>query len=330
MKTKKKINPALATPQASRALRTGSRTRAADAPEDDDKKKPGGDDADAAEEDEAPETEGASAPDLAGCAETCTAAAEALRASAEAFEAQAESLGKGVDSITEIGATREAWMAADEAGDVADKALAALSGAAPAPDLDDAAPMAPPPAPDAQAIARVAGGSAQAQAEVTAQLAAMRRMMSAGGAKSLAALELQHTAGLTALARLGEVERGEKKRAADAAAKAMAAAETAKVSRLAAAVHAGMPKAQAFNVGADGKDTPKAAWMAVDLKTLDAQLVELGYPADAPPARSTLIHALPVDDETGIAARAAAAGLSVEEYKAARKRVDNSLKESTR
>src|SRR5262249_6306046 len=93
----------------------------------------------------------------------------------------------------------------------------------------------------------------------------------------------------------------------------------ARTERLDAAVHAGMDRAKAFVIGKNGRpERPLSTWMKGSVEDLDEALTTMGFAAGALPARSTLIIAPPDgDDEAGLAARAAAAGMDIDTRRAA-------------
>lgn len=318
----KKIDPAKAGKvQAPHGLRVGARNADAPAPEKKDEQDPKTD-------------EKAREEERASCAEACRSAESVYTSAAEKMGAAAKELEGGGDSLSILMAAEDAAKAADDASDDVLVSLTSYRGAEPPASSSNpgAAPNmgAAPPAPDAQSIARVAGPNAAAQLELT-QLSAIYR---SSGAKSVAAFSLKWQAGQTALAEVAKFRAAEQKREREEKVVAAKAEEAKKVARLESAVHAGMPLAQAFAVDEKGNRTPKQAWLSVDLATLDAQLVELGYPAGAEAriqgapsyARSTLFTPL-ADGEAGLAARAAASRMTIEERRAAEARIAASIAE---
>ncbi len=260
----KRINPSKSTPQAPRKLRVGSKghARALAA-------KAAGEPAPAAEEDYDEDKD----PDDDD--EEEKAAHEALRADAEAAHSEAADAykaAKGTDSAS-------ALMAAEDAGDKAADAHAkckassmALRGAEP--DSDSARPGAPPPAPaQARALTSLAGPHATAQLEL-AQLAAFGRdALALLGAKSAAAGSMKLRLAVDAFAKIGKVE---------ATAKAQA-----HFSRLAVAVQAGMPRAEAFDLDEENNPIrPKAVWSKLELDELDEILELRGFSAGASASRA--------------------------------------------
>jgi len=305
----KKVNPAKSTPQAPRVLRVGSKGRARaeaakaagepppSAETDDDEDEDGDDEDEDGEKDQA-------AHDAA-----MAKAAEDHRSAADCADAAA-----GTDSAAALMAYEDAHDAAMESGGVAKASAMKMRGAEAeeAPPDSQPAPAAPT-APGARAIAAAAPVATAAAHLEVAQLAKLGRdVMLRTGAQSAAAAMLKLESALLALDEVGKL------RAADTA-RAAGDNLRARTERLVAAVHAGMPRAQAFHVKPDGKvGAPKSAWMGGTLQQLDAQLNELGYKAGAPASRSTLIVASEDGgDEAGLAARAEAAGVDIATRRAA-------------
>jgi hypothetical protein len=297
-----KIDPTKAVPQAPRALRAGARARAAEGDAAPDSVT--GPDSDAgppSSGDPMKEHE----PNRAAAEAACLAAADAYKAS------------KGSDSAAALMHAEEMSAAAREACSAAEGSSAKLRGAEgeAAPPTKRPADMAP--APGARAIVAAAGGQTAAAHLEAAQLVALGRdVLARTGAATADAAMLKVEAALTAL---GEVKT---LRAKETAAK-LKATEQAKVDRLAAAVRAGMPRAQAFTVsegpaGPDGKPTevltPKAVWMRGSIEELNATLDELGFKVGASTKPG---FQLPANDEAGLAARAAASGMDIETRRAA-------------
>jgi hypothetical protein len=227
------------------------------------------------------------------------------RAAADAAEAA-----KGTDSAAALMAYETAHDEAMEAGSVLKASCASMRGAEPEPAKRDSSMPPPPAAPGANARALSAlapGASAATHLELAGWAAFGKSMAASLGATSAAQAQVL---GAEAVAALKELP------------KAKAALHARDVqARLASAVHAGMPREKAFNVAKDGKaGAPLAHWSKMSVEDLDATLTLMGYPNGAPAdVRSTLVIAAPpsLDDEAGLAARAKASGMTLEERRAA-------------
>ena len=307
-KPKKRITPAAAVPQAPRSLRVAQRNRA-EAPPPEAEEAPGGD------EENDPDDE----PDQADHDAACAAASEAMRSAADAYDAA-----QGTDSAAALMAAEDAGDAASEAHETAKASCLKMRGASA--DADAPPPPPGPPAPGAaRALAALGGTSAAGQLEI-AQLAALGRdVLTRTGAASSGEALLKLETAMTALAEVGKLRAKERTTAA-------AANITARVDRLKAAVHAGMPRAQAFNIDpkTDRPTTPKAAWMGGTLEQLDAQLNELGWKAGATADSRSTLHVAAADGEAGLVERARASGMSVEDRRAAEQNVARSRAKETR
>lgn len=161
-------------------------------------------------------------------------------------------------------------------------------------------------------LVQAGGGTLAGQIEV-AELAALGRdVLRETGARTPDEAVQRVAAGQVALGEVGQLR-------AAARAREVEDEQQARRALLSAAVHDGtLSRAQAFDVteamGQDGKLrevlVPKAAWSSGTIEHLKATLAALGAGAAPPRAR-----AAPKTDEVDMAARAAAAGLTVEQYR---------------
>jgi len=308
VKPKKRINPAVASPQAPRALRAGSKGHARAEAAKLAGEPPPARQADDDEDEEDPEHDD-DAKDQEAHDAACAHAAEQYRAAADAADAA-----KGTDSAAALEAGEAAHDDAMEAGAAFKSSCMAMRGVEP----EHAAPP-PPPGAQARALSSLApGGSAAAHMEVAALAKFGRDTLARMGAANVGAGMLKLEAWAASAAEVIKLRAAERKRDASASA-------SARHERLAAAVRAGMPRSHAFDVtvGAKGEEilTPKKCWTAGTLTELSAQLDEMGYRAGANVVPS--LH-LPAEagGEAGLAARAASSGMTLDERRAAEANVN--------
>ncbi len=316
----KKINPALATPQAPRALRVGSKGHArAVAAAHASEAAPEEQDDDAEEADPEDEKSNQEAHDA-----IATSAAAGYRAAADAAEAT-----MGSDSASMLQAGEGAHDAAMESGAAFKSSCIAMRGATEEAAPDSERPGAPA-APTAQAIARAsATPTAAAHLEVAQYAALGRDVLARTGAKNVDAAMLTIEAALSALGEQAKFKLTQRKAAATADVTARRA-----VLEDAVAQDVIKGRAKAFHIDADGKlGVPLAAWSRGTVAELTETLVTLGYKPGGPPAAHSTLIVASADggDEAGLAARAAAAGVDIETRRAAEQNLARSAaKENAR